>query len=140
MNSNIDTTNGGGPWVIPVEALSPEETAEYRLRSYEYRGQKGYFREWLPLDNLLVRNRDPDNPVSVLVNGQFSAFVGPNSAESFSDAGITSVKVENGGGTEIAEADLKLQLSKEPYDADDAARSEANRHPLEKMARNLVGL
>lgn len=140
MTRNINTTDGGGPWLIDVPELEPGETKEMRLRGMKYRGQKGYFKHWLPLDSAVVKNRDPDNSAIVTFNGQFDVFVEPNAADSFSDAGITSIKIENTGGTTIAENDLILQVSKEPYDADDAARSEANRSPVEKLARGVLGL
>lgn len=139
-NSNIDTTNGGGPWSIAIPALDAGESKEYHLNRMEFRGRKGYFRKWTPLDNAAFQNRDPDNGVEVVYNGQFDAFVGPNSADTYSEAGITRIKVTNVGSTVIEEENLKLQVSKDAYDADDAARQQANRHPVEKLARGVLGL
>jgi hypothetical protein len=140
MTSNIDRTEGGGPWRIPIPALDPEEVKEIRLRSVEYRNRKGFFKPWLPLDTAAVKNRDPDNGVEVTFNGQFDVFVEPNAADTFTEAGITSIRVKNVGGTAIAESDLILQVSKEPYDADDAARREVQKHPLSKIAGGMLGL
>lgn len=138
--SNIDKTDGGGPWLLDVPALDPGAAVEFHLRTYEYRGRKGYFRTWLPLDNATIKNRDPENPALVTFNGQFEVFVEQNAADTYGEAGITTIRVENAGATVMDASDLLLQVSAEPFDADDAARAKRNRPPIEKLARGVLGL
>lgn len=138
--SNIDKTDGGGPWLLDVPALDPGAAVEFHLRTYEYRGRKGYFRTWLPLDNATIKNRDPDNMARVTFNGQFEVLVEPNAADTYGEAGITTIRVTNEGATTMAESNLLLQVSAEPYDADDAARATRSRPPIEKLARGVLGL
>lgn len=138
--SKIDKTDGGGPWILDLPALDAGEAREIHLRGYEYRGRKGYFRPWLPLDNVAIKNRDPDNSVLVTMNGLYEVLVEPNAADTYGEAGVTTITVENLGATTIPDESVILQVSVEPYDADDAARTTRNRHPVEKVARGLFGL
>lgn len=138
--SNIDRTDGGGPWSIDIPALDPDEAREFHFRNHEYRGRKGYFKPWLPLDNAAIINQDPDNPVLVTFNGLYDVYVQPNADKGYSEAGITSMKVENIGSTAIPANSLKVQVSKDPYDADDAARQQKQQHPLAKLGKGVLGL
>lgn len=140
MSSNIDTTNGGGPWGIDVPALDAGDVAEFHLKSMEYRGRKGYFRPWLPLDSVTLKNRDTDNAVEMLLNGQYNVLVDPNEADTYSEAGITTIRLENLGSTTIPAGTLVMQVAADAFDADDAARTSATRPPLEKLARGVLGL
>lgn len=138
--SNIDKTEGGGPWILDLPALEAGEYREFHLRTYDYNGRKGYFNPWLPLDNCAIKNRDTANTVRVTFNGQFDVLVEPNAADTYGEAGITTIRVKNEGGSTIADGDLVLQVSAEPYDADDAARQEATRPLPEKLVRGFLGL
>lgn len=139
MPRNIDRTEGGGPWILNVPDLDPGDTYEWQLRSMEYRGRKGYFKSWLPLDNATIKNRD-ENDVLVTFNGQFEVYVEQNAADTYGEAGITSIRIENKGSTVLAGGNIILQVSVEPYDADDAARRERRRSPAAKLARGFLGL
>jgi len=142
-NRNIDTTNGGGPWSVPnggLPELQPGELYRVDLRRIEYRGTKRYFQPWLPVDNAVIKNLDTANGVSVEYNGQFDAFVEPNAVDSFGDAGIVSVVIRNEGDAAIDAGKIKLQVSKDAYDADEAAREDKNRHPVERMIRETLNL
>jgi len=140
MTSNIDTSKGGGPWEIPVPALEPGEAKEFRLKTMTFRGQKGYFVPWLPLDSATFKNRDPDASVRITFNGQFDTTVLPNQSDSFTEVGIQNIRVENIGSVKIEEENFLLSVSKDAFDADDAALTEAQRSPVEKMVRGVLGL
>lgn len=141
MSNNIDTTKGGGPWQLDLDGpLSPGDWEEFDLERMEYRGQKGYFVPWLPVDSVLIKNLDTGNPVRATFNGQFSAHIEPNAADQYGDVQVNRLRLENLGGSDIAASDLVIQLSVEPYSADDRALEEKERHPLERAARSLVGL
>lgn len=141
MSDNIDRTQGGGPWRLELdEALAPGEWQEYDLRNMTYRGRKGFFNPWLPLDSCMIKNLDTSNAVGVVYNGQFEAHVEPSAVDNYSDVQLTRIRVRNEGDTEIVPSDLVIQVSVEPYDADDHARREATRSPVEKIARSFIGL
>lgn len=140
---NIDTTEGGGPWTVPdagIPELAPGEQIRVDMRRLEYRGEKRYFQPWLPLDNAVVKNLDLSNRLEVEYNGQFDAIVEPSAVDSFSQAGVVSVIIRNAGTGTIAPGDVVLQVSKDAYDADQQARDRRKMHPVEKIARNFVGL
>lgn len=141
MSSNIDRTGGGGPWRLELdEPLAAGDWVEFDLQRMTFRGQKGYFVPWLPVDAVLIKNLDTANPVHATFNGQFEAVVEPNAADTYGDVQVTRFRLENAGGSSIDPKDLVLQISVEPYDADDRALEEKERHPLEQAARSLVGL
>lgn len=141
MSNNIDPTRGGGPWRLELDsALGAGDWVEYDLQRMTYRGQKGYFVPWLPVDSVLVKNLDTGNPVHATFNGQFDAVIEPNAADTYGDVQVTRFRLENAGGTEIVPDDLVIQISVEPYTADDAALEQKERHPAENMARSFLGL
>lgn len=141
MSNNTDPTRGGGPWRLELdEPLSPGDWVEFDLKRMEYRGQKGYFVQWLPMDSLLIKNLDTGNPIDATINGQFEAHVEPNAADEYGDVQVNRLRLRNAGGSDIATEDLIIQLSKEPYDADDRALEEKQRPPLERVARSVIGL
>jgi len=140
---NIDTTEGGGPWTIPdddLPTLQPGETFRIDLRRLEYRNRKRYFQPWLPVDNVVIKNFDTSSRLSVRYNGQYDAVVEPNAVDSFSSAGVVSILITNDGAGAIESGDIVVQVSVDAYSADQAARDRKDRHPLENIARNLVGL
>lgn len=144
-NSPIDKYDGGGPWtLLPHEQLNgdiqPGEVASYALREYEYRGRKGYFVPWLPLDVVQITNLSGSNPVTVEINGQFRVDVPPNATRTYSDTGITMLTVENVGDTAISAGNLKLELAAERYDADAQAYDEKTTPAAKKVLKGLIGL
>lgn len=135
-NPRID---GGGPWLppFPMDVLSPGDTAIFDLRSMEYEGQKRFFDRWLPMDQVMFKNLDSANQVQLDINGIYGAVVEPNAADTFDDAGVTRVAVTNIGGSDISTDDLVIQFSVEPHGADDAARAEVHRSPVENFVRGV---
>lgn len=143
--SNIDPTQGGGPWtLIPADKLGgsidPGDVVSYQLRTYEFRNRKGYFRDWLPLDAVQITNKSPDSEAKVTVSGTNEIYVPPNSVRGYSDTGIIALRVENVGSTTIDGGDLRLELSAERYDADQAAYEDKQEHPAVSVAKGLIGL
>lgn len=141
MSNNINPSEGGGPWLLDLDGdLEPGDFEVFNFKSMTYNGRKGYFRPWTPLDSILIKNLDSANPVRAEYNGKFGAIVEPNAADSYGEVGLLRLRVENLGSSTIVQDDLIIQASVEPFDADDQARQESQRHPLEKAARSLVGL
>lgn len=141
MSNNIDRTEGGGPWLLELDGdLAPGEFEVFNLENMRYNGRKGYFRPWLPLDTVLIKNLDTGNPVKATYNGQFETIVEPNAADTYGDVEVVRFRVENTGGSTLAADDLVIQASVEPYGADDHALEQKRRSPLEKAARSLIGL
>lgn len=141
MSDNINREEGGGPWLLDLDGdLAPGEFEVFNLESMEYNGRKGYFRPWLPLDTVLVKNLDTGNDLKVTYNGQYESVVEANAADTYGDVGVVRFRVENLGGSTVAAEDVVIQGSVEPYGADDQALEQKQRSPLEKAARNLIGL
>lgn len=142
--SNIDPAEGGGPWTIdPSEKIgdmTPGDIVAYTLRSYEFRGRKGYFKPWLPLDAVQITNKSPANPVQVTINGQYEVEVPPNSTRGYSDTGILTLQIENMGSTTIISGELKIEVSAERYDADEQAYNEYKEPAAISIAKGLIGL
>lgn len=142
--SNIDRAEGGGPWrfELPHDLATSghKQVAQYRLRRMKFKGQKGYFVPWLPLDQIQIKNLNDSNPVEVLINGQFNLYVESHGVETFSDAGITAFETRNLGGTAIPAGDIVQHGLVEPFGADQAAREEKKRSPVEKMIRGTLNL
>lgn len=135
---------GGGPWMLTdsVErsTLAAGDLLAFDLRNMTFRGRKGYFNQWLPLDGALVKNLDDSNAIVVEYNGQFPAYVEPNAKDAFDDVSIANITVENVGGTGIALDDLVVQAWVDSYGADEEARQNAERHPIERSVRSVLGL
>lgn len=141
MSNNINRTEGGGPWILePTGPLDPGEEEVMDLERMAHNGRKRYFQPWLPMDQVLVKNLDSSNPVHLTYNGLFEAFVEPNAADTFDDAGVNRIRIKNEGGATIAADDLKIQVMVLPYNADDQAREEKKRHPVESMIRGTLNL
>jgi len=143
-NSNIDPTEGGGPWtLLPTDKLGGSmdsgDVVSYELRTYEFRGRKGYFVPWLPLSAVQITNKSPDAEVLVSI-GTKEVYVPPNSTRGYSETGIASLRVENIGTTSIDTNDVRLEVSADRYDADEAAYEEKKEHRLSKVAKGLIGL
>lgn len=141
MSNNINRKEGGGPWLLELsEDLEPGGFEVFNLRNMRYNGRKGYFTPWLPVDTVMIKNLDTANTLEATYNGQFTAIIEPNAADSYSDVGILRFRLENRGGSTLASEDVVIQLTVDQYGADDQALEQAQRHPLEKAARSLVGL
>lgn len=141
MSNNINRAEGGGPWRLELDdPLAPGEWTQFDLERMTYRGQKGYFVPWLPMDQVMIKNLHSSSGVDVTYNGQFGAVVEANAADVFDDVRVRKIELENIGGTEIPVDELVIQVSVEPFGADDAARREQQRSPLERIARNTLGL
>lgn len=145
MSSNIDRRQGGGPWQFRpaaegIDPLPAGESVRFDFERMTHNGRKRYFQPWLPMDQVLLKNLDDANGVTVTYNHRFNAFVEPNAADSFDQVGVNHVEIRNDGGTAIASDDLRLQVMVTPYDADDQARQQVERHPIERMVRGTLNL
>lgn len=145
MSRNIDRRQGGGPWQFRpaaegIDTLSPGETVRFDFQRMAYNGRKRYFQPWLPMDQVLLKNLDGGSGVTVTYNHRYDAFVEPNAADTFDKVGVNHVAIRNDGGAGIASDDLRLQVMVTPYDADDQARQQAERHPIERMVRGTLNL
>lgn len=141
-HSTGQSTQGRGPWILDVQDLDPGDKQTWMFRSHTYRGRKGYFRRFSPMDEVLLKNRDSANDLKLVLNGGYEALVEPNAADSFEDAGATQVELVHAspGGTTVTAADMVLQVAVDSFDADDAARRTAEQHPVERMAKGVLGL
>lgn len=134
-----DTTNGGGPWVFRNEtALASGDHFLLDFRNMKYKGQKGWFKKWLPLDIAQINNRDTGNALSVTYNGIYPAEVLPNSSETYDNQGITRVRVENIGSSSIDADTVTVEVKKEPYGADKAARERKENPWLENAVNEVI--
>lgn len=145
MSRNINRAEGGGPWLLTpategVDPLGSGETVQFDLDRMSFNGQQRYFHPWTPVDEVLLKNLNTDNAVTLTVNHQYDAYIEPNAADSFSDVGITHVEIRNEGGTGIPASELKLQLKVNPYNADDAALEKRQRGTLANIVRGQLGL
>lgn len=141
MTDRDERVNGGGPWLLELPAdLAPGEHHTFRIPTMEYRGRKRYFHDWVPMDNALIKNLDGGNPLRVEYNGRWGAIVEPNAADAFDDTGITRIRITNDGGSTVAAGDVVVQVSVDEFGADDAARAEAKRNPLQNMIRGTLNL
>lgn len=143
MRHDTNNIDGAGPFRLVNDAsIDPGEVYRWPLNSREYRhnGRKGFFQDYLPLDSALMKNKDTNNPVVFRFNGTYEAEVEQAAADTFEQTPIARLQAENIGTGTINAEDLSIMLKKEPYTADDAARADAKRNPLEKIARNFIGL
>lgn len=132
--------NGAGPFLFDVPQLTPGNSWTADLRNREYQGTKGGFRRFMPFDTSQITNESNDVPLRVTYNGQYEQYVVANTQESFQKAGITEVTVENAGNVDLADGDAHVELVREPFDADDAARRDAQTGVVGKVSRKLTGL
>lgn len=132
--------NGAGPFLFDVPQLAPGESWTADLRNREHNGTKGGFRRFMPFDTAQITNESTDVSLTVTYNGMFEQYVPPNSQETFGKAGVTEVTVENTGNVDLAAGDAHVELVREPFDADDAARRDAQTGVVGKVSRKLTGL
>jgi len=130
-----------GPWLFEnPEQLSPGEAWKVDFRERQYNGRKRYFKPHLPLDTSQITNRSSSEPIKATYNGRFETYVVPNAVETFSDQGITFVRVVNDGANNIAAGEVVLEVAKDAYDADDEARKEAKRGQIANVVENFTGI
>lgn len=137
MDKSIEAT-GAGPFTLESPSLAPGEAWRIDLNSYE----KGKYQPYTPFDQLLIKNYDDANRVDLEVNGRTKQFVDvdPNGKDTYGDSGVRTFRVVNRGGATIAAGDVTITVKRDPYGADDQAREELQRSPLEKVARSFIGL
>jgi hypothetical protein len=141
MPKNYKAIDGRGPWVFDVPELTAGESWVLDLRNREFRNQPRYFRRFLPLDSAQVTNLNDTAAVEVEYNGLYQDVVPPNVVEGYSETGITGVRIRNlDASATIAAGDVRVTLEKTPFDADDAARADAERSAVSKVVENLTGL
>lgn len=135
--------DGGGPWLLSdmADGPLPDGSAErYNLRRGTFRGQKGFFKPWLPLDTVLVKNLSDSSTLVVEYNGVHDAVVQPNATDTFDRIGVADVRVENRGPDEISRDEIIVQGIVEPYSADDSARASRKRSNVQNMIRGVFNL
>jgi hypothetical protein len=129
---------GAGPFTFEPPALDPGESWRIDLEKTD----KGRYFRYVPFDVVLVKNYDSSNRIDVQINGRTNAAVDidPNGKDSYGEVPIRTLRVINRGTGTIAEGDVTLSVKRDPFDADDAARVEADRGPIERIIRNNIGL
>lgn len=132
--------NGAGPFLFDVPQLAPGESWTTDLRNREYNGTKGGFRKFMPFDTSQITNESTDVPLRVTYNGQYEQYVVANAQESFEEAGIAEVTVENAGNVTLSAGDAHVELVRAPYGADDAARQDAREGVVGKVSEHLIGV
>ena len=132
-----------GPFRLTNDrSIDPGEVYRWPIssREYRYNGRKGFFQEYIPFDEALIKNKSTDSEAVFTFNGRYDAEVEQSAADSFAETGISRIEVENTGAAAIDAGELVMMLKNDAYDANDAARAEARRGPVEKIARNFIGL
>lgn len=136
--------DGAGPYRLSLdESLAPGDTKRFPLndRHFTDRGTKGFHARRVPYDAVLMKNLSTDVTLQFEFNRRFEAVVQPNAADSFEEQGVTYVEVTNVSGSNTIDPDeVVIQIKKEPYDADDAARAGRKRSNLQNMLRGTLGL
>lgn len=137
--------DGAGPWLLRpadegIDPVEPGETVLFDLERMTFNGRDRYFFDWLPIDEVLVKNLDDTDPVSVVYNSRYSAYVEQNAADSFSETGVNKIAVTNEGGGDIPSENIVVQLKKNPYDADQQALEDKKRGPVASIVKNKLGL
>lgn len=130
------TLGGAGPWTFESPALAAGESWTVNLKTHE----KGRYRQYLPMDEVLAKNYDVDNRITLTVNGVYSADIDPNGKDSYGEVGIRSFRLTNDGSTGIEAGDVTVSVKSDPFDADDQARAEASRGPVRRVVEKFTGL
>lgn len=140
-NNFID---GAGPYRLQLdESLAPGDTVRFPLadRHFKDQGSKGFHTRRVPYDAVLMKNLSTDVTLRFEFNRVFESIVQPNAADDFSEQGVTHISVTNVSGSNSIDPDeVIIQIKKEPYDADDAARAERKRSPVQNMIRGVLNL
>lgn len=132
---------GAGPFLFDTPQLDPGESWNLNLRDREYAGKKRGLTRYIPFDVLSVSNTDPNASVLVEVNGQYEFGVFANTTESFNRQGVASVTVTNRSATDTIDAgNVEVELTREPFGADDEARQSAKQSPIVNSIEGVTGL
>jgi len=133
----INRTEGGGPWTFENEqSLDPGDKFRFNFNTDE----KGRYRDWAPMDSVVVKNFSTSHRITILYNGKFEYVIDPNGVDTFDRAGVIRFEVTNEGTGTIDPGDVIVSTSVEPYDADEAALEEKQTPPLKRMFKNKLGL
>lgn len=129
---------GVGPYQFSLPALGAGETYILDLRERE----KGKYVSLSPagFDAVEVSNLDPSNSLRVLINEANVMTVPANSVQGLSQEGMYRFEVTNHGATEISADAVTIEIQKEPYGADAAARGDLTESPLRGVIRHFTGL
>jgi len=131
---------GAGPYLFDAPELAPGETFRIDLRNVELNGKKRALRQYVPFDNVSFTNAADASNVLATYNGQYDSKVIANTVESFSRQGIAEIEVMNlSGSNTIPAGEITVEVTKEPYGADDAARASRNRGPVSEIFENFTG-
>lgn len=142
FNPQIDSA---GPWPFENESvLAAGDHFSLDLRHMTHRNRPGYFRPFMPLDNLKVTNLDDTSTIEITINNQYGDQVESKQSQVYKDAGITHVKIKNvtpSGltGSDIAAGDVRAVLSSDKYDADERAYDKKRQHPALKVLGGVFG-
>lgn len=145
MSRNIKKMEGGGPWLLRpadegIDPLPAGESVRFDLERMTFNGRERYFYDWLPIDEVLIKNLDDSAAVTTTYNHRYGSYTEPKAADSFSETGVRHIEVRNEGTTDIPSANLTVQLKVNPYDADEAALDRRQQPPIERMVRAKLGL
>jgi len=129
---------GAGPFSLDGPELDPGETWFIDLPNMKYKGNKAYFRKFLPFDIGQITNQSDTNNVRVTYNGIYEDIVVNNAVETFDSQGIRRAKIENIGSSTISAGTVVASFKKQPYDADDKARQDKTKPWLERAADDII--
>jgi hypothetical protein len=130
---------GAGPFLFEAPELASGESYRIDLRNVEVNGKKRALRRYVPFDSVSVSNASEASAVLVTYNGQYDTRIFPNTTESFSRQGVAEVVVTNTSSTTIDAEDITVEVLREPYGADDAARDKRKRGPVSEIFENFTG-
>jgi len=132
---------GAGPFLFQTDELAPGERYTLDLREVEYQGSKRGLKRYTPFDVLSVSNTDTSASVLVTVNGQYEFGVFANTTEAFDRQGVSSVTVTNRSDTDtIPAGNVEIEVTREPFGADDEARRSAKTGPIVGTIEGVTGV
>ena len=138
MKQNNTRLEAQGPFTEEIEALAPGESATLDLRNIE----KGKYARYLPFDVITLTNSNTSSEVNVFINRFNETKLLPNTEPTYSDMSVTHVTVVNPATNSgsIEDGDIKVELEKTAFDANDAARQEASRGSISGVIESFTGL
>lgn len=131
-----------GSFSYYVDEIEPNKTFRLDLPNRQEGGTSGYLRKFLPFDEVVVYNDNPE-PVNVRVSksrtdGRAHEFTVPRNSEKAVDKlPITDVQLTNLSLDTLT--DIRVTVTKEEYDADEEARRERDKGTLEQVVRHITG-
>lgn len=135
----INPIDGGGPWLFETsKSLSPDERELFDFRNMKYKGSRGWFRKYLPLDQLNITNKSSSETIEAEINGIYNIKVPPNSSETFDRADFQRIAIINDGSNAIAAGEVAVEVAKDAFDADDKALQQAKRPPAVKVISGIL--